>query len=220
MANPFVRSAGSLHQAAGVVKYTQEQIDRLTLQTLLRSTPSEILDRSFTVRLLARHYETGSMDGFRRTYYKYPSYYNQVRIYSASSPAAGGSGKKHRSLIRFYGPPGPKTPCWVWCDCAYFTYYLEVLLANKDTSSVKNSNGEPPTEVYKRKPWKTGTPVIHLCKHLVRASEYALKLKKDLAAIRVEKEMGGGEAEVEKEASVKTGRALPPREAIFKSFGR
>jgi len=211
MASPFARIAGSLHEAAGKVKYTQEQIDRLDLQTLLRGTPPEVLDRAYTVRMIAKHYETGSMEGFRRTYYKYPSYYNQVRVYSVSSPAAGGSGKKHRSLIRFYGPPVLKTPCWVWCDCAYFTYYLEVTLSKKDSSSVENSNGEPPTV---RNPHN----VPFLCKHLVRASEYALTLKKDLAAIRAEKEMGGGGAE--KEAAVKTAAVLPPRKEVFKSFGR
>ena len=136
MSNPFLRTAQRLHEAAGVVKYTQEQIDRLDLSALMRLTPSTIRDRAFSVRMLARHYETGSKDGFRRTYYKYPTYYNQIRMYTASSPAAGGSGSKHTSYIRFYGPPGPKTPVWVHCDCSYFTYYLETLLASKGSSSI------------------------------------------------------------------------------------
>jgi hypothetical protein len=148
---------------------------------MMAITPPQVRDKSFDVRFLSRNYETGRMDGFRRTNYKYPTIYNQVRVRTKDASKTG-SGKPHKSLIRFYGPPDEKTPVWVWCDCAYFTFTLETALANKGTSSIKNSNGEPPT--VKNKPQDA-----FLCKHLYRAADWALSQTQDKASEAMEKLM-------------------------------
>jgi hypothetical protein len=196
----LVRYAQQLHVAAGKLKYTQETLDRATLDQLEASTPPEILNAAADVHITRRYYETGTNDGFQRTYRKFPSTYNQVRVYTRSSQrlvkreytnkktkkthlraVPSGSGQQHLSIIRFYGPPGGSTPVWVWCDCAAFTYQLEKALTDQGSSSIKNSNGEDPDV---RNPMKVG----YLCKHLVVTARWAASLGKDLANEKYQKE--------------------------------
>lgn len=177
--NLLLRQEQGRLRSAAKLQYDRETLDRINLQQLIAATPPEIQDKSFDVRLIARHFETGRMDGFRRTKVKYPSIYNQVRVYSRDMSPTG-SGGKHQSLIRFYGPPGIKSPVWVWCDCDYFKYTLEVPLYDHNSSSVKNSNGEPATI---RNPGNTP----YLCKHLFRAAEWALTRREDKASKAMDK---------------------------------
>lgn len=159
---------------AAKLQYDRSALDRLTLLQLKAATPPEVRDKSFDVRIVSRHYETGRKDGFKRTRAKYPTIYNQVRVYSRDTSKTG-SGKKHLSLIRFFGPPDARTPCWVWCDCGYYQYTLEWANSKNNSSSLKNSNGEPATV---RNPAGDGW----LCKHLFRAAEWALTRREDKAS--------------------------------------
>ena len=165
----ILKYAQALHVAADVSKltYRSQDLPEMSLKELITATPDSVREKSYGVRLLQRHFEAGSMDGFRRTYYKYKSYYNQARVYSISSKSSGGSGRKHRSIIRFYGPVDPNTPVWVWCDCEYFLYYLEVVLSELGSSVVENSNGEQPNVTNLMK-------IPYLCKHLYKAQKWAL----------------------------------------------
>lgn len=196
--NASIEAYKTLKRLREAAEYRSTDLDRLTLQQLIRATPPEIVDRQFTVRITSKYYEVGSNDGFRRVYNKDRPYYNQARTYTISSRAAGGSGKKHMSLIRFYGPPDPKTPVWVWCDCEMYQFYLEVVLSDRNSSSIKNSNGEPPTV---RNPQR----VPYLCKHLLRSSRWALSQTRDMAA----EKMAPPETEGSKEAGVKRTAAMP-----------
>jgi hypothetical protein len=57
-------------------------------------------------------------------------------------------------------------PVWVHCDCPYFTYYLEVALAARKSSTVMDSNGNyPRIRNPKFKPY--------LCKHAYMAARPA-----------------------------------------------
>lgn len=196
----LTRYAQMLHVAAGKLKYNQETLDRATLDQLEASTPPEILNAAADVHITKRFYETGTNDGFSRTYHKWPSTYNQARVYTRSSQrlvkresrdkktkrvqtrtVPSGSGRQHLSIIRFYGPPGGKTPVWVWCDCPAFCFNVEKALTDLGSSSIKNSNGEDPDV---RNPMKVG----YLCKHLVVAARWARGVGKDLANEQYQKE--------------------------------
>lgn len=174
-----LKYAQALHVAAGKLKYRSQDLPEMTLKELIIATPDQIRERSYGVRLIQRHLEAGSMDGFRRTYYKYKTFYNQARTYSVSSRASGGSGQKHRSLIRFYGPVAIDTPVWVWCDCKYFLFYQEKVLSDLDSSSIKNSNGEEPNVTNPLK-------IPYLCKHLFKAQKWALQQKGNPALDKME----------------------------------
>lgn len=59
---------------------------------------------------------------------------------------------------------------WVHCSCPWFTFFCEVALTLKKSSSIKNSNGELPKETNPRlKPW--------VCKHLIAMSKTAIQSK-------------------------------------------
>lgn len=176
-----LKYAQALHVAADVSKitYRSQDLPEMSLKELIIATPDEIRERSYGVRLLQRHFEAGSMDGFRRTYYKYKSFYNQARVYSVSSKNSGGSGKRHRSLIRFYGPVNPDTPVWVWCDCAMFKFYLETVLNDLGSSVIENSNGEQPNVTNPMK-------IPYLCKHLYKAQKWALTQRGNPALDRMQ----------------------------------
>ena len=163
-----LKYAHALHVAAGKLKYKSQDLPEMTLKELIIATPDNIRERSYGVRLVERHFEAGSMDGFRRTYYKYKTFYNQTRVYSISSKASGGSGRKHKSFIRFYGPVSTDTPVWVWCSCENFKFVLETVLSGLDSSSIKNSNGEQPNVTNPLK-------IPYLCKHLFKAQKWALQ---------------------------------------------
>jgi hypothetical protein len=112
----------------------------------------------------------GSKEVFRRSRYKYPTYYNEFRTYVFCGT------QRRYSYIRFFGPPDPTTPVWVWCNCQYFKYYLEYLLAMKNSSTMKEDAG--PGKELEKGQWVPSS--THLCKHLYLASGEAIKLKKDL----------------------------------------
>lgn len=200
------RYAQMLVQAAGRLKYTQETIERSTLQELINLTPAEVKARAQDVRPIAKYYETGSKDDFKRTHRKYPTIYNQVRMYfRVSKPRKKSKKTRHQSIIRFFGPPSADSQCWVWCDCEYFTYTLEVALAKMNSSAVENSNGEAPII---RNPGNLG----FLCKHLVKAADWALSQRRDLAAEKMKAEIAKEEKAKGKETQKeKPGVKRPPK---------
>jgi hypothetical protein len=63
------------------------------------------------------------------------------------------------SQIWWFDDIGPAARVWVWCDCPFFTYYLEVADAADGSSDVINSNGQPPRI-------RNPRMVPYLCKHL------------------------------------------------------
>jgi hypothetical protein len=110
---------------------------------------------------------------------------------------------KRKTYLRFFGAPSMTTPVWAWCDCPYFTYYLEVTLSSFGCSSVRNSNGQPPTI---RNPQN----IPYLCKHLVLTAEIALTQRRDLATDRAEKEMVEEEKEAPPTEKAKTPSPVKP----------
>ncbi len=174
------------------MKKTQNPINRPSLLDLLRLTPSEVKKRARSqCRPLRKQYALGSREGFKRSRAKFPTYYNEQRVYSKCT-----DGKKS-SYIRFFGPPDLNTKVWVWCDCEYFKYYLEVALANRNASTVRSSNGAPPRI-------RNPEQLTYLCKHLVLAANIGAKQSRDLVEEQLEKESSG-----KKEASFRvTGNKL------------
>jgi hypothetical protein len=146
-----------------------------------------MFDRARTqCRPLRAQYAVGSKNGWKRSYAKFPTYYNEQRVYTRCET------EKRYSYIRFFGPPQPRTPVWVWCSCQYFKYYLEVALTHRDGSDIKTNVGP-----LGRRPVRNAPPVVrnpeqllYLCKHLVVTAEIALRQTQDLASARYEKEFG------------------------------
>ncbi len=131
-------------------------------------TPSEIRTRaSRGCRALRTQYDLSTKEGFRRSRAREPTYSNELKMVSRCTDG------RRISYVRFYGAPDLTTPVWVWCNCPYFLYYLEVALTRVGSSSIRNSNGKPPT---------VRNPHMHayLCKHLVLAADVAVAQKRDL----------------------------------------
>jgi len=96
-------------------KVVAKPVKRLTLSQLLRATPSAILSRANNqCHVVRKQYDTGSKDGFRRTFVKNKSYYNEMRVRSTCTDGP------RNSYVRFFGKPDKDTECWVWCSCPYF----------------------------------------------------------------------------------------------------
>lgn len=168
-------------------------VDRLTLQQLVRATPSSIVARaSQQCRLLRRQYALGSLDGFRRQYGKNRTSYNEMRVWSICT------GDRHNTYLRFFGPPALATTVWVWCDCNYAKFYLETVLSRYNCSTIRNSNGMLPVVRNKRM-------VPHLCKHMLLAAKYAVQEKRDL----VQEELDRMAAEQEEAAGKKAAMVRP-----------
>jgi hypothetical protein len=189
------------------------------MEELLNATPSEIFDRARTqCRPIRAQYDLGSKNGWKRSYAKFPTYYNEQRVYSLCNRGQKRPEKRY-SYIRFFGPAALPTPVWVWCSCEYFKYYLEVALKNRDGTSVKKDGGP-----LGRRPVRDAPPVVrnpnqmlYLCKHLVVTAEIGLKQTRNLAAQKYEKlygEEGAKEAMVQRvAANVKS--KTPPTHAPF-----
>jgi hypothetical protein len=157
--------------------YAATPIKRMNLKQLVFATNArhpEIIKRANTqCHIIRKEYNVGSRDGFKRDYRPDRIFYNEARLYSACTDG------KRISYVRFYGPPEPTTPVWVWCSCPYYTYNLEVVLARYNSSSIFLSNGQMPI-VRNRQMFP------HLCKHLVNTAKFALQQRDDLAAQRME----------------------------------
>jgi hypothetical protein len=168
-------------------------VERLTLQQLVRATPSSIVARATRqCHLIRRQYAMGSLDGFRRQYGKNRSYYNEMRTWTTCTDG------KRNSYLRFFGPPALQTQVWAWCDCPYFKFYCEVVLSRYNCSTIRSSNGMLPVVRNKRM-------VPHLCKHLLIAAKYAVQEKRDL----VQDELDRAAAEQEEVAGKKAAMFRP-----------
>lgn len=189
------------------LKKKQSPITRPTLGDLLNATPSEIYDRARTqCRPIRAQYALGSKDGWKRSYAKFPTFYNEQRVYSICT-----DGKRY-SYIRFFGPPKLTTPVWVWCSCPYFKYYLEVALSYRNGTDLKRDGGPLGRTPVRNAPPNVRNPsqLLYLCKHLVVTSEVGLKQTQDMASKKYESEYGD-----KAEASVREASALPPSHAPF-----
>lgn len=160
-------------------RYDKASLDRESLLYMIAVTPPEVKNKSFDVHIIRRYYETGRNEGYQRVRRKQPVIYNQIRAYTRDTSKTG-SGEDHKCLIRFFGPPDERTPVWVSCDCAWFKFTAEVALADRNSSDVYFSNGEPPAVRNKAK-----YPM--LCKHLFKVADWALSLKDDKAAKAIDK---------------------------------
>jgi hypothetical protein len=164
-------------------------VTRLTLQQLVRATPSSIVARATSqCHLLRRQYALGSLDGFRRQYGKDRTQYNEMRAWVM------GTTHKRNCYLRFFGPPALTTQVWAWCSCEYFTYFLEVCMARYNSSTIRNSNGMIPVVRNKRM-------VPHLCKHILIAAKYAVQEKKDLVQEELDRQAEEQEKLVGKKAA-------------------
>jgi len=170
-------------------------LQRLTLKQLVRATPSDIKSRAGTqCRIARKEYAPGSRDNFKRVYVRNRTYYNEFRAWVVCTDG------RRNSYLRFFGPPEPDSECWVWCSCPYFQFTLEVALARRNTSVVRNSNGQLPRV-------RNPAMIPHLCKHLVLIANAAVKETEDLAAAKMAEEQGVAE-EAKKEAAA---RKIKPR---------
>jgi len=182
-----------------------QPLQRLKLKDLLRATPSDIISRAGTqCRIMRKEYAYGSRDNFKRVYVRNRTYYNEFRAWVMCTDG------RRNSYLRFYGPPEKDSEVWVWCSCPYFTFNLEVALARRNSSVVRNSNGALPRV-------RNPAMIPHLCKHLVLISNSGVKETRDLAAEKMAEEMGRAE-EAEKQAIAHTLRPKKklPRDKFVK----
>jgi len=114
--------------------------------------------------------------------------------------------RTRNSMVWWFGDIGPKTPVWVWCNCPFFKYYLEVADANKGSSDVIDSNGQPPRIRNPR-----GVP--YLCKHLWLVTSKALTMPRNRVR-KIPKAPGGRmmrETEEKLKRVQKRQQKAPPR---------
>ena len=188
------------------LKKKQSPISRPTLQDLLAVTPGEILDRARSqCRPLRAQYAIGSKEGWSRSRAKFPTYYNEQRMYTVCT-----DGKRY-SYIRFYGKPDVKTPVWVWCSCPYFKYYLEVALSYRNGTSIKTDGGPTGRRPVRNAPPNVRNPHqdLYLCKHLVVAAEVGVKQTQDHASKKYEAEYGSDNKEASTRVSANTTPSIP-----------
>ncbi|MGW8179673.1 MAG: hypothetical protein ACWGQW_13075 [bacterium] len=194
--------------------YAATPIRRMNLKQLVFATnarhPDIIKRANQQCHTLRKEYNIGSRDGFKRVYRPDRIFYNEVRLYSACTDG------KRISYVRFFGPPDPTTPAWVWCSCPYFTFNLEVCLTRYNSSSILLSNGQLPI-VRNRQMFP------HLCKHLVNTAKFALEQKDDLAARRMEAmqeaKTAAAKQQLTRMAQKPTGQRIPPRRFVSPDRG-
>jgi len=73
------------------------------------------------------------------------------------------------TTVRFYGAIAPGSRVWCWCNCPYFKYHCEVVLAAKGSSKVVQANGQRPRA-------KNPDNIVYCCKHVYLA--FALSLNR------------------------------------------
>lgn len=177
---------------------TKQNIPGLTLQQLLRGTPTPVRQRGMgKCRLLARQYGPGSRQGFQRSRPQHPTWYNEMRTVTACD-----NGRRY-SYIRFYGPPKPTSPTWVWCSCPHFAYNVEWVLAQYGSSTVSPGLENRGVTITNEPPRiRNPKQIPYLCKHLIMAAGEALKQTRDYAMEEVTKEQQ------------KTAQLLPVKAAV------
>lgn len=159
-------------------KQTHFELPRANLGQLMNMTPRPYYSRKGSCRVVAHQYGAGSRKGFQRSRPKNPVYYNESR-----SSVVCPSGKRRYAYVRFYGPPDPKTPVWVWCSCEDFAYRLEWVLAQIGCSTLATGYSGQGTEIINQPPdIKNPQRKPGLCKHLLVAAEMALRQTKDYAS--------------------------------------
>jgi len=193
--------------------YAATPVNRMNLKQLVFATNArhpEIIRRANSqCHVIRKEYNIGSREGFKRSYKKDKIFYNEVRYYSACTDG------KRMSYIRFYGPPGPSTPVWVWCSCENFTFNLEVALARYNSSSIRLSNGELPRV-------RNSQMFPYLCKHLINAAKFALQQKDDLVAQQMElleQSKTAAASQLSKMASKPTSKRIPRRHFVSPDRG-
>jgi len=170
----------------------QFNLPRTTLRQLMNMTPRQYYQRKAGCRLAAQQYGAGSRAGFQRSRPKNPIYYNEMRC-SIVCP----SGRRRYSYVRFYGPPDPNSPVWVWCSCEDFGYRLEWVLSKLGSSSLATGYSGQGVEIINEPPdVRNPQKKPGLCKHLLMAAEMALRQTKDYAS-----QQGSADKEAAKKAA-------------------
>lgn len=158
----------------------QQQFDlpQANLSRLMNMTPRKFYQRKSKCRIVSQQYGAGSRKGFSRSRPKHPIYYNEMRA-AVMCP----SGQKRYSYVRFYGPPDPKSPVWVWCSCQDFGYRLEWVLSKIGCSALQTGySGQGPEIINEPPDIRNPQKKPGLCKHLLMAAEVALRQTRDYAA--------------------------------------
>lgn len=157
---------------------TQFTLPRIDLDRLLKMTAGPYHERKAKCRVSAQQYGAGSRQGFQRSRPKYPIFYNEMRT-SVTCP----SGVRRYNYIRFYGPPDPKTPVWVWCSCEDFAYRLEWVLTRINASSIGTGYAGQGVRI-RNEPADVRNPTNKpgLCKHLLLGAQLALRQTRDYAS--------------------------------------
>ena len=161
-----------------MARQTLFTLPRTDLRRLMNITPREFYARKAQCRIVSQQYGAGSRAGFQRSRPKHPTYYNEMRV-STVCP----SGQRRYSYVRFYGPPDPKTPVWVWCSCEHFAYTLEWVLAQIGCSTIATGYSDRGIDIVNAPPdIRNPQKRLGLCKHLLGAAEMALRQTKDYAS--------------------------------------
>ncbi len=163
-----------------MAKLTQFNLPQANLRQLMNMTPRQYYKRKGDCRLVSQQYGAGSRLGFQRSRPKNPIYYNELRA-AITCP----SKQRRYSYIRFYGPPDPKSPVWVWCSCQDFGYRLEWVLTQMGCSTLATGYSGQGVQIINEPPdIKNPQKKPGLCKHLLMAAEMALRQTKDYASAK------------------------------------
>jgi len=177
------------------MRQQQFNLPKADLRRLMNMTPREFYERKAQCRIASQQYGAGSRKDFQRSRPKFPIYYNEMRV-STVCP----SGQRRYSYVRFYGPPDPKTPVWVWCSCEHFAYTYEWVLSKIGCSALATGYSNRGIDIINAPPdIRNPQKRLGLCKHLLGAAEMALRQTKDYAS-----EMG------KRDAAAVAARVAPP----------
>ncbi len=164
-----------------------------------KTNPKSIWQRKTECRVVKAQYGAGSRVGFQRSRPKHPIWYNEMRTVVVCP-----SGNRHYSYVRFYGPPGLKTPVWVWCSCEFFAYTYEWVLAQMGASTVAPGYDNRGVQIRNEPPdIRNEHGRAGLCKHLLLTAEVALRQTKDFAGEQAEEATARG-------ASIRTAAPTSP----------
>jgi hypothetical protein len=137
---------------------------------LLRKTPREVIKRSHERAVAKFNPKTDIKEGVQKDIAGSPDFPYYDILYQTS-----GSKKAHKCSVRFYHKVNPRSTVRVDCDCKYFRFYLNYLLANSRVATWNRMKGHrsPPKETN-----PSGT--LHLCKHLVLVGRLVPAIKIEL----------------------------------------
>lgn len=133
-----------------MTKYTPAKIKKKTLKTVK------------SVRLVKAVIDSDEYGVHKRANFRVKATTDSRKVIVKIYEEGKGVRRKKVSIL--------ERPAWVHCSCEWFTFYCEVALASRNSSSVINSNGNAPVETNPRQ-WP------YICKHILAVLDRLKNIK-------------------------------------------